>query len=416
MLVVNGWPPFPVLVLLLVVLLITTRRLGRLRLPVWQLVAGGALLTLLGGSISTPRALQAIDWDVMGFLFGTFVLGGALVDSGYLYALAHRLLARAATTQVLVFWLVGGAGLGSAVLMNDTLAIMGTPLMLRMAAAHRLPTRPLLLGLCFAVTTGGVMSPIGNPQNLLVAAQLDAPFRAFLGYLGPPTLLALLLVYLAVRLAYRADFHAVPLVHPSVPLRDVALASRARLGLWLVLLMVLVKVVWLALLPDWPLPFAAIALAGALPVLAYRPGRRQRLRRLDWGTLVFFVGLFVLLAAVWDSGYVQRQLVGADPAAPGAVAAAGLLGSQLISNVPLVALYLPLLELAAADPATYLLLAATATLAGNLTLLGAASNIIVLQAAERRGETFGQWEFMRLGVPLTLAQLAVYAAWFRIFM
>ncbi len=410
----NALPPFPVLVLGLVLILIGTRRCGRLRLAVWQLVAGGAVAVLLAGDLTPQRALQAVDWDVMAFLFGMFVLGGGLVDSGYLYAVAHRALARARSTQALVFWLVGGAGLASAVLMNDTLAIIGTPLMLRMAAAHGLPARPLLLGLCLAVTTGGVLSPIGNPQNLLVAAHLAAPFPAFLWHLGPPTLLSLGLVYLALRLGYRRDFHAVPLVHTAAPLRDPALARRARLGLLLVLGMVVLKVLLLALLPSGRMPFAAIALAGALPVLLYRPGLGARLRRLDWGTLVFFLGLFVLLAAVWDSGFVQQRLGGVDPAAPLAVAVAGLVGSQLISNVPLVALYLPLLQLAGAGPDTYLLLAATATLAGNLTLLGAASNIIVLQAAERRGETFGQWEFMRIGVPLTLLQLGLYAGWLRL--
>jgi Na+/H+ antiporter NhaD/arsenite permease-like protein len=123
--------------------------------------------------------------------------------------------------------------------------------------------------------------------------------------------------------------------------------------------------------------------------------------------------MFVLMASVWNSGVLQRLLDAADwdlTALPVVLGVAvGL--SQLISNVPLVALYLPVLQSLQADPDTLLALAAGSTIAGNLLILGAASNVIIVQRAERRGATLGFMEFARAGIPLTLFQTLVYWLW-----
>jgi Na+/H+ antiporter NhaD/arsenite permease-like protein len=134
---------------------------------------------------------------------------------------------------------------------------------------------------------------------------------------------------------------------------------------------------------------------------------------MDWRTLVFFAGMFVLMQAVWESGIFQTLLAqNGIPVTPFAVIAAGILGSQLVSNVPFVALFLPLLGGIGAPPASYLALAAGSTLAGNLLILGAASNVIVIQAAEKRGQTIGFLEFAKPGIVLTALQTAVLLGWF----
>jgi Na+/H+ antiporter NhaD/arsenite permease-like protein len=158
------------------------------------------------------------------------------------------------------------------------------------------------------------------------------------------------------------------------------------------------------------LPLRTIATAAGAPVLLGLRGRPRLLTGIDWHTLIFFAALFVLVQAVWDTGALQNRLP-ADPAwliAPAPLLAASCLGSQLVSNVPLVALALPLIEQAGGTAESLLALAAGSTIAGNLTLIGAASNIIILQAAERRGERLGFWRFAAIGAPLTLLNLAVY--------
>ena len=278
---------FPVAVLALVFLAIAVRRIGRLRLRIWQAMSAGALAVLLSGDISPGEAVRAIDLDVMLFLFGMFVVGEALVESGYLYSVAYHALARTRTADGLVLAVLFGAGFASALLMNDTLAIVGTPLMLRLAREHRLDPRLLLLTLAFAVTTGSVMSPIGNPQNLLIAhgSGIANPFVTFLAHLFVPTVLSLLATYGVLRLSFRKSFHGSRLVHERAAPGDPALARLARLSLGLIVLMVLAKVVLVWAGAPWELRLSWIALAGALPVLVASPRRFRPLKRIDWPTV-----------------------------------------------------------------------------------------------------------------------------------
>jgi Na+/H+ antiporter NhaD/arsenite permease-like protein len=295
--------------------------------------------------------------------------------------------------------------------MNDTLAIIGTPLVLMLARTHQLPPRLLLLALAFGVTIGSTMSPIGNPQNLLIALRggMASPFVDFSVYLGPPTLINLLLAYAALRIAFRRHFHRRSLVHAPLATSDRRLARLARWGLGMLVALVGLRVTLAAAGAPWLPPLTWIGLAAATPLLLARR-RRELLRGVDWQTLLFFVALFVLMRSVWDSGLLQHWLPTGSPEL-GTILGISVLGSQLISNVPLVALLLPLL--AHAGPVTLLALAAGSTIAGNLTLIGAASNVIIVQRAERSGFHLGFWEFFALGAPLTLANLAVYWIWLR---
>lgn len=168
----------PLGVLIAVFLLIMVRQIGPVRLQIWQIMAGGALVVLITGSIGVADAVRSIDLDVMLFLFGMFVVGQALEESGYLSHVSYKVFRRAATRDTLVMMVVAGAGLASAVLMNDTLAIIGTPVVLLLARKHGMRPAMLLLALAFAVTTGSVMSPIGNPQNSLRPSMAASPSRS----------------------------------------------------------------------------------------------------------------------------------------------------------------------------------------------------------------------------------------------
>ncbi|MBQ3684495.1 MAG: anion transporter, partial [Methanomicrobium sp.] len=174
-----------------------------------------------------------------------------------------------------------------------------------------------------------------------------------------------------------------------------------------------------------------IAVAAALPVILFSKRRIEIVKGIDWGTIIFFAAMFVLMQSAWDSGFIQDILnIGtANGVAGGVNAVAGtdagslftsasviyLLGitvSQFVSNVPFVALFLPLMADSGANAAVYMALAAGSTLAGNLLIFGAASNLIIIQNAERYGSTIGFLNFARVGIPLTIAQSAVFLLWF----
>lgn len=406
----------PAAILLLVLAGVFARTLGLLRLAIWQIVALGAGAVLFTGGITPLAAVRSIDVSVMVFLAAMFVLGAALERSGSLANLAAVLFMRARSVDALVLGLMLGAGAASALLMNDTLAVIGTPLVLMLARERRVDARLLLLALAFSVTLGSVMSPIGNPQNLLIAVHggMPDPFVSFLGALALPTLLNLLIAYALLRLRYRRHFRAVTggvVAPPAVS--DPALARWARVGLLTLIALVAVRAGLRAAGADVELPLAAAAAVAAAPVLLFSRRRVELLRHLDWGTLVFFAALFILVRSVWDTGLLQSWVVRLHPAfasIPTVLGSATLL-SQVLSNVPLAALYLRLLLHSGAPQVTLLALAAGSTVAGNLFIFGAASNVIIAQGAARRGVaalSFG--EFASVGVPLTLANLALY--WF----
>ena len=405
--------PVAVVILAVVLLLIAVRGVGRVRLPIWLVMLLGAAAALLAGAIGPMQAARAINPDVMLFLFGVFVVGQALEESGYLFHLSYKLFRRARSADALILLILFGAGAASAILMNDTLAIIGTPLMLLLARQHRMPPQVLLLALAFAVTLGSVASPIGNPQNLLIALHggLANPFGEFFRHLAAPTLLNLLLAFGLLRLFYHESFHGAALVHVRAQLRDRALARLARLALVLLIALTAVKIALALFGVGSAFRLTYIALIAAAPILLFSPRRWTIAGQIDWHTLIFFAAMFVLMESVWNTGFFQGIMgkLGLNLLSVTLVLLTGVLLSQLISNVPLVALLLPLLLHAGASERELLALAAGSTIAGNLFILGAASNVIIIQNAERKGgHTLTFVEFARIGVPLTAVNLLVY--------
>jgi Na+/H+ antiporter NhaD/arsenite permease-like protein len=410
--------------LAIVFTLIAVRKIGNIRLQIWQIMLLGALVVLVTGQISPLNTLKAINADVMIFLFCVFTIGQAMEDSGYLGHLAGRLFGKAHTLNSLVLLILFGMGLLSALLLNDTLAIIGTPVVLSLASRTHTQPKILLLALAFAVTIGSVMSPIGNPQNLLIAihGNVTNPFVTFLRYLLVPTLLNLAIAYGLLRLFYREHFHVRPSV-PSVPsvepIKDARLANLARISLAILGVLALIKILLVFIAPAIDFKLTYIALAAALPIFIFIPRRPGILKRLDWFTLIFFAAMFVLTQSVWDSGYFQRAIASTNINlnSTGMILGVSVLLSQLLSNVPLVVLYLPVLLQAGAMTPQMMALAAGSTIAGNLTILGAASNIIVIQNAEKRGgATLTFLEFVKIGVPLTILNVAVYWLFLLIFL
>ena len=226
-------------VLAVVFILIAVRQIGSVKLQIWQIMLGGASVVLLLGQISPEAALKAINIDVLLFLFGMFVIGQALEESGYLSHLSYKMFRRAKTIDALVLFILFGMGIASAFLMNDTLAIIGTPVVLLLARKHRIHPQMLLLALAFAVTIGSAMSPIGNPQNLLIAlnGNMENPFVTFFSYLFLPTMINLLLCFVMLKFFYRGHFHDNNLSHSQEPIRNHNLAVLSKFSLFVVLLL-----------------------------------------------------------------------------------------------------------------------------------------------------------------------------------
>jgi Na+/H+ antiporter NhaD/arsenite permease-like protein len=185
----------------------------------------------------------------------------------------------------------------------------------------------------------------------------------------------------------------------------------SKLSLVLITVLITAKIVTVLL--NIPLDFRLtyIALIPAVPIVILSPRRIEVLKKIDWRTLIFFAAMFILMESVWESGIIQSTIAALNVNVTSIVAIllVSTLLSQLISNVPMVALYLPMLMTAGASTKELMALAAGSTIAGNLFILGAASNIIIIQNAERKfGETITFLDFAKIGIILTAINLFVY--------
>ncbi|HTT73225.1 MAG TPA: SLC13 family permease [Thermoplasmata archaeon] len=399
---------------------------------VWiDFALGGAGALLLGVlPLSDLGGVLDSALPVLLFLLALFVFARALESAGALDHLARWLLGRAKRADDLPALVFVGFGIASAFLLNDALVLIGVPVLLAVARRARLPPVPLLLSLAFAVTVGSVLTPFGNPQNLLVAlaSGLSDPVAAFLRYLLVPTAVNLAIGAVYLRWAFRARLRAAGETRSEGPPPRIPMFPSGgwggRLARFPVLAIFPATMVALlggsvvaAYLPGLAVPSWEVALGGAALVVALSRDRGPVVRRINWSVLVLFLGLFLVVGGAVAGGVlgaIDRAVPIPGPTQPAAgllaIVGTSFLGPQLVSNVPWVALQIPWLSglgYGAGTPIAWVALAGASTLAGNVTLLGAASNLIVVDLAEKQGVRIRLGEFARYALPLAAISFAV---------
>ncbi|WP_419419254.1 SLC13 family permease [Legionella sp. D16C41] len=402
-----------VFILLIVLIAIALRRIISVVIPIWAIMAAGAIATMLLQQITPLNALKSIEPEVMFYLLGIFFISQAAEESGYLEHLTDQIFYYSNTGKQALLIIVFILGLGAALIMNDTIAIIGTPIILQLCKLHKNLIKPLLFALAFSITIGSALSPIGNPQNLLIAikGEMISPFIVFIKYLTIPTLLNLAVTYLFIYLIYRDQLNTTIEKPLPTPITDFHTVRLVKISLTMMFMLVSIKIVMDFLHSKLQINFSYIALLSAIPILLSNQ-RWIFIKKLDWGTLVFFASTFILMQSVWDSGFFQTNInhfhISVTHIA--VILLISVILSQFISNVPLVALYLPLIMQHSPSNLSLLSLAVGSTIAGNVSILGAASNIIIIQNSEKRGiEGFGFFDFIKIGIPLTLINLVIYA-------
>jgi Na+/H+ antiporter NhaD/arsenite permease-like protein len=405
-------------------LIIGRRRFG---VPIWAAMLVGAAL-MIGLQVSTvDEAFQSVNLDVIAFLFGMFSIVSALDRAGVLRRVAIRMLRMAKTPARLLMVFVVGMGVLSAFLVNDTIALLGIPLVVYVARHAGIRPVILLIALAFGVTVGSVMTPIGNPQNLLIAIQsgITMPFTTFLVNLAAPTIASLFVTYYILKIYYRKELKSnyqlsvIELTEKEDSTYDPRLA-KLSIGVLAATIagFIISEVLHFLGVADFGL--SAVAMLGAATLYALSGQRIEIMKSVDYSVLIFFGAMFVVTSALWSSGAISMMFMNfipnpdpSDPVQSATVITAASVGiSQVLSNVPFVALY----NFVMADAGftgghvdQWMMLAAASTIAGNLTVLGAASNIIIIEAAESRGvRAFSFLEFFKLGSIVAAANIAIY--------
>jgi len=401
-------------VILVVFVLIAIRRIGRIHFKIWQVMTGAALFLVLSRQISVKDALLSINLDVIVFLIGMFIIGEAMRESGYLYHLSYLIFRRAKNPSSLLLLVILVSGFLSALLMNDTVAVVGTPLMVYLARKHKMDPKALLLALAFGVTIGSVTSPIGNPQNLLIAlgSQMKGPFVVFAEYLFIPTVLNMIATYFILRIFYRGSFTNGALEHSMDIKMDEKLSGISKISMIVLLVLVATRIIG-TFFGREILKLSYISIVAALPVILFSEKRLKILRSMDWATIVFFASMFVTMQAVWNCGFFQKYVSFMNFSSIPQILLVSVGVSQFISNVPFVALFLTFFK--NASNVILCALAAGSTIAGNLTILGAASNVIIVQNAEKEDVHLTFMEFFRVGILVTAVNVLIYWLYLLVF-
>lgn len=368
----------------------------------------GAVVLLASGAIDSKTAWAAIDFPTLGLLFGLMLLSAQLRVAGFYTRVTRWLAAREASPQRLLLELMLLVGGLSALLTNDVVCLAVTPVLADACVQKRLDPVPFLLGLAAATNIGSAATLIGNPQNMLIGQALHLHFATYLLDGGVPALLSLLLAWWVLQRHYRGRF---PRAHAPLAAQDRPFVrAQANKGLLLLGLLTL----GFLLLPT-PREVQAL-LAGMLLLWSRRQDTRAMLELVDWPLCVLFAGLFVVNHALAAHGWTAAGLqwckgLGADVAQPVPLFLVTVVGSNLVSNVPLTVLLLP----AAQHPLAGPILALASTFAGNLLLVGSIANLIVVEQARRLGiaPQQGSWwrVHLRTGVPITLGSLLLAAGW-----
>jgi len=286
---------------------------------------------------------------------------------------------------------------------------MFTPMVLEVTTTLKRNPLPYLVGLATAANIGSTATITGNPQNMLIGMASQLSFVAFLRALAPVALIGLGIAWLVLVVVYRDEC--------AVTRFDVARAVPARVYAPLLQKsLALVGLMLIAFFAGAPIALAALAVAAAL--LVTRRVKPERIfAQVDWSLLVFFSGLFVVTGALSYTHWSDELFAFAEPLARGGVAPLAIVTaalSNLISNVPAVMLFRPLVPQFTQPTRAWLTLAMASTLAGNLTLLGSVANLIVAESARARGVKLSFAEYLRAGVPITLLTVAVGIVWLNV--
>ncbi|WP_406701264.1 anion transporter [Singulisphaera sp. Ch08] len=368
----------------------------------------GAATMLACGLISMPDAAKAVDYDTIVLLFSMMVMVASLRMSGFFALVTEQIVARFSGPFALLAVTIALSGVLSAFLVNDVVCVALTPLVLQLCQRLRRPPIPYLIGLATASNVGSVATITGNPQNIIIGSLSHISYLRFASRLAPVAVIGLILNFVVVAFVYRKVLRAVkdqPVVGNA--------ASRPRTHRRLLIKGVVVSMMTVAyFFAGKPIPLVALVAAAVLMLDRVRPEKLYR--AIDWPLLVMFTGLFVVVHT-FEVNVVHTWGIdgwGALRQSPVMlVSGLSVILSNLVSNVPAVLLFKPLMEVMSQKELAWLALAMSSTLAGNLTLLGSVANLIVVENARRAGTDLGFVEYLKVGVPLTLVTILVGVAW-----
>lgn len=387
---------------------ISLRRLPGIEVGMHTAALAGAVLMLLLGIVSLGAAWDSLDLDVLFLLLGMMLLVGSLDACGFFGLVANLLVLRVPNGRHFLIRIMVLSAVLSALMLNDAVVLILTPAVIRCCRKLGSDPIPYLIGVFVSANIGSCSTIVGNPQNAYIASHAGIGFMEFTLEMFPMSCACLLVSMILMLALFRKRLSVVPVETTESPSYD-------RPRLYLTISVAVGTVLMFALSTTLEIELAAIAMTGGCLALLIVSTKGTNVfvntvRRVDWKVLLFFTGLFVIMAGTVSSGLmdsISALFPGFRDGAPSPMELTvfTVILSNLISNVPSVILIGDMMV--DPTPLMWLILSASSTLAGNLTLIGAAANVIVSEEAEKDGIRFDFRRYLATGIPVSLATLAV---------
>ena len=393
-----------------------------------KVALAGAALVVLTGILDQETAIESIDWATLGLLAGMMVIVGLTEPTGVFTYLALRVVQLSRGRPVaLMFLLAGVTGLLSAFLDNLTAILLVVPITLLISDLLRISATPLVLVEIVASNIGGTATLIGDPPNIMIGtARPELSFVDFVVNLGPVAIVTLTVVTAGLALAFRGRLRIEPERARDVAALDAArdLRDAPRVGRTLAVLGGTIAAFFLH--TALHLEPAVVALSGAtVMLLVAGDDVEAALERIEWSTLFFFLGLFVMVGGLEEQGVVEAVAEALADVTGGSGTAEALVvlwgaaaGSAAVDNIPFTAAMIPVVENLQGDEfdeGLWWALALGACFGGNATMIAAAANVAATGILERSGQPISFGRFLLVGVPVTLASLAIATIYLLLF-
>ncbi|MFI6438516.1 SLC13 family permease [Streptomyces sp. NPDC050759] len=428
----NGWQSWAAIVVFVATYgLIISEKIHRVGAAL-----GGAALMLAIGATDDKSAFfsehSGVDWNVIFLLMGMMMIVGVLKKTGMFEYLAIWSVkrARARPFRVMVMLIVITA-MASALLDNVTTVLLIAPVTLLVCERLGLPAAPFLIAEVFASNIGGIATLVGDPPNIIIASRAGLTFNDFLVHLAPLSAILVVVLVALCRFLFRKSF-----VYDEARAEEVmALEEREAIKdprmLVQGLVVLALVVVGFVLHPVLHYEPSVVALLGAgllIAVSAVETG--EVLGEVEWPTLAFFAGLFIMIGGLIETGVigeVSKALADAigDNELGGSMLLLGASAvlSGIVDNIPYVATMAPITSDlvqsmgGSGDHVMWWALAIGADLGGNATAIGASANVVVLGIAERNRQPISFWQFTKYGLVVTVVTVALSAGyvWLRYF-
>jgi Na+/H+ antiporter NhaD/arsenite permease-like protein len=393
-----------------------------------KVALAGAALMVLVGALDQDSAIEAVDWATLGLLAGMMIIVGLTEPTGVFTFLALRVAQLSRGKPVaLVFLLALVTGVLSAFLDNLTAILLVVPITLLIADLLRISPIPLVLVEIVASNIGGTATLIGDPPNIMIGTHREElTFLDFIVNLAPVALLTLLVVTSGLALVYRSRLRVDPERAREVASLDAARDLREAKNVGRTLAVLVGTIFAFFLHTALHVEPAVVALTGATVMLLVAADNVERaLERVEWSTLFFFVGLFVMVGGLQEQGVIDQVAEWLADVSGGSSTAEGLIvlwgaaaGSAAVDNIPFTAAMIPVVDSLQGgefDEGLWWALALGACFGGNATMIAAAANVAATGILDRTGQPISFVRFLAVGVPVTLVSLVIATVYLLLF-